>query len=1667
MSNVNRIDGPNREDETPDTFNVESGGASASSSNKRTTTPDVFDGVGGDDDNRVVQEGTDEFDNPIVNGVPVGDIYGEGNISTNYQYQVEVRSNIVGASVLLNGDPLQLLTPNKFLITLADVIQSGQSIVTVFKEGYTSNERYILSVVENPDYTAELPSGDDRTINPRDILTGTSPFKVNVRYFIGDEEQELLVDDGLFSINLPFNLTQIIETVPPKINSSLSIILSGNVNSSFVKIGDASNVNLVEGTNNFNIVPNGTQIIIASTDIQENRIVEILYNNEILTANPGESLSLSLNIVDDLSISVKTEEVIQTIIPAIRVDTQKQRKYNINSNSPVPIYFTKTSNVNKIKVYIANQLFEYDLDGANNVLSIPSSAFTRGIGAYTVYLVPVSNEGEGNSVEIVINVIDEVYVGIPDIRDITYPKFTRGADYKGLDVPFTIQWASVNTDFVRISKPNTDKFIQVPSTGTANLNFKDWVGLDGTEDSEGQNGINVVLTLTPYNDSGIERIEGKTEIINLEVDVSNLTIPKSTAVNRIVESFISQFDETLYEEETSKFLTHQLHLDDGVNIPISTWEGDGDSLVVKLYEPLPTDTLLNSQIWISKPQSTTILETITLTDVIDEVCQPLKGPNFSLMPDNSVGNRIFDELINSGSTTSNDLAKKYLFDKGIDTKNLNINYVDNTGYLFENFVNFSSATERTINFVYKIKLLEGYVEQYNNNFEDPELLENTGSLTINGFEVFRGGAIVGAVYEESIQTSYGKRKEVSKSLTNINNLLNSFDGFESFLYESTDSLAYPKELYTSPNSQTTQILKDSNSAEVHGWHELILNSSQKFDKLNPNYLVNNIPEFIKEDRENEDFILFLDMIGQHFDIIWSYINTLKGIRKRDERIDVGIPNDLIWAMLNSMGWEGRRAFNSQNLWEYSLGKNIDGTPKYGMSLKDANNSVWRRILNNLPYLLKHKGTSRSLKAILACYGVPQSILSIMEFGGPQDPTTGESTKYTFEDRSASILLKSGSTVIVPWKEIPDTSQYPYGIEFRIKPDEISTYTLLEAEQFKLNVVPTGTGSFVNLKFSISDVPNIVSFDEPFPLSTEHYSNILLNKFDLPGSTQYEILLNTHDGERTITYVSMSLISSAAPWTSGSLIQFGNGYNGALDEVRLWKEPLDSSKFEIHSSFPDSIVGNSITASTEDLMFRMDFELIKDRTKTENFGIKNVAISSIYGEPFGSASNFYSSSEFPFQYVPYERTVTALVPSVGFSYANKIRFEDQELVGDLSHRVRATQKAFDKAPVDSNRLGLFLSPTRELNLDIIKSLGEFSIDNLIGDPEDYYKDSYRGLEDLRTYYFQRLNRNIYEYINLVRYIDKSLFDVLGDLVPVRSKVSKGLLIEPHILERSKISWSKPESNLSNNKGEINIQDTQKIQLDYSVQTAELDGSKEYTLDGKYNVFQADITDTSDIELIGTPAFFLAEVDYNVDELLEGTTPFFSADIDVPKGETLTGEVDSTTYIQVGMDENSLSNLGFGLYGKNGAVIWKRYDIFGNVTSSRNNVFLVEEEKTTKVRTQVSGWPTIGSVPGEQVSFQFLPVSSSLFSISILPFNNTLTPSGDVVNVTPLNGYFKTHYKFVSNLSEGLKRSFYKGSVQNSETTPDGLSPVETFTTNPNILRVADTGRASGEPILIVE
>ena len=107
--------------------------------------------------------------------------------------------------------------------------------------------------------------------------------------------------------------------------------------------------------------------------------------------------------------------------------------------------------------------------------------------------------------------------------------------------------------------------------------------------------------------------------------------------------------------------------------------------------------------------------------------------------------------------------------------------------------------------------------------------------------------------------------------------------------------------------------------------------------------------------------------------------------------------------------------------------------------------------------------------------------------------------------------------------------------------------------------------------------------------------------------------------------------------------------------------------------------------------------------------------------------------------------------------------------------------------DSNRLGVYFSPQTAINEDIFNQLGYFEIDDYIGDPADLLTDNYNELNNFAINYWKKYeNRNDFEaYFRALEIYDFTLFKYIKQLLPKRSNAIVGLVVEPNVLERSKV------------------------------------------------------------------------------------------------------------------------------------------------------------------------------------------------------------------------------------------------------------------------------------------
>lgn len=1377
--------------------------------------------------------------------------------------------------------------------------------------------------------------------------------------------------------------------------------------------------------------------------------------------------------------------------------SQTSYQYNLSSLESLVIPFS-TTNTDRVRYSIGNVVRET----SSSSISLSKNDFTNGVGQYTISFQPVSNiDGSGEIQKVSVNVLQTTYIPGPDITTINYPENIKGEDFVGFNVNFDVSYQSVNTNYVDIYVSKIDpNFIvrkNASPQGKITLNVGQLLNKSRQTYTQNTDKISFNLIFVPFNTQADKLAAGRKEQIRINFD-QGLRIRREDFVKDIRESFQREFNTSILLKDTSKFLTHQLHLGDGNNKLIANWAIDNQtfddsSIILKLYEPLPNDIVTEQQVWISKLQSIPVVDQIFLVDEEVKKCTPLQ-PNFNVDVTDPVGYEIIDTLTASGSISSTELVAQYVSSSEFTLEELDIQFVTSsdygTDYYWKDFVKYSSAEERVENFWYKVRLLESY-------------------------QAVSSSLAVGSEWTGSIEVT----KERERTEQKIKKLKGGFDSFEKYLYDTTGSLSYPKTGIT-PVSSSTQ--------EAESWYVTASLSAIEYDRYNVNSLVKNLPKHIQTAENGDEFILFFHMIGQHFDIIWSYIKSINKTRKLEHKLTNGIPNELIYHMLESLGWDADMGVASQTLWEYAFGENRDGTRAFDLSGKQRQYEIWRRLLNNLPYLLKHKGTKRAMHAAMACYGIPTSMLSIMEFGGPNEPQRGTTQKVTFDDRTAALNFVDTSSLIIPWKEYTSGSysDHPNSIEARLLTTQRQDQTIFENEGNWSLKITHDTGSLARLQFEItsSGVLEVVS-SSTFPFYNDEYTQFVLNR-TYSGSNEFFQVWAKEGFQgriRNDESASISLPTGSTTWESGSELIVGSDFTGSIDEFRLWRVGLNEISIENHTLIPDAIDGNSYTSSTEDLLFRLDFEyprslMISSSTGIPSGSVKNVSINQGYGESYATASNFPSSSQYPYNYTPYDRTVVANIPSLGLTFGEKFRFEEQTKVTELSHKARATKKSFDRAPIDSDKLGLFFSPIKEINMDILKSLGNFNIDDYIGNPSDQYSDNYRDLKTLRDYYFQRYNINLYEYIQLVRYIDKSIYQTLESLAPARAKVAKGLLIEPHFLERSKVKWERPTGSLHGinkegreTRGDIqilipvsssNIMEETTLDVIEDINFNITNPNYEGTLQAETNVLissskndyfgliqaDQDITLTSDkIYHVGTIeteqdiTLNSEKSDYfgflNIDEETNITS-----DILVNSGSTMGGieisinakfegttteQFESDVFTQIGTDPDSQFLNGFGLYGEDGNSIRTYIDKFNNIKKERVKVFTVTEEFTIRIpENKIPFDPASGTERPQQ--------TKTRTRVTILPFTGSdglettdITVGGNIIEVKPLNGYLPSHYRYVGDLTTGLLNSYHRGSKQTSLTTIDGASPVEIFTTNPNTLRVTDTGRGSGEPILEVD
>jgi hypothetical protein len=1062
--------------------------------------------------------------------------------------------------------------------------------------------------------------------------------------------------------------------------------------------------------------------------------------------------------------------------------------------------------------------------------------------------------------------------------------------------------------------PNTSYIGSIYDVNTWTLeeikNNKKILSLDIHRDA-GKNGLS--LTPGPYRIvyNFLSNLVGNVNnqrlfVDSISADRKELKLKLQTPTDNIGKKQISEF--VLSYLSPSKYLLPVVinfgenKIVDVINV---TSDGDPTYLYVRLYDQLPADIDQLFTCWISSQIMKPWIDTVVIIpEEIKRDTEYISGPNFEVDYDywitSETDYKSWNDILSANVQTSQEILNRYISGSNSPVK-LNVDFRE-----FSNFVFYSSAQERLENFFYKT----GLVEYYNNQLS---LLNTyTGSVSANKIKI------------------QGLKDKV----------VSGFDDFEKWLYyETTSSNYYTSQVSSSitpyPKYEVNVTASDyhiatkegkfklysTGSSEAQDWYDNLIVSASNYDLSNYNSLDKAIPEYLRDDNENQQFVTFVNMVGQHFDIMYLYTDHILKKNLREEHPKDGLSQDLIYEATRNLGWTLSHGTQAKDLWEYALGVSGSGEPvwtgktttnKYlAKSEEERTKEVWRRIYNNLPYIYKTKGTARSIKALLAAYGIPQTLLSIREFGGPDNADLGVIPRAEWE-KHTYYLNFSGSYplptrqhhVRVPWERVNNAQsiwRYPESITFRWKmePNDLYSYTLDPHQTLLQKNSGSRVDWFVTVNKNGTDVEKgTITFyigDGTTYKSASFYDeylyddvplNIMIRRsgsYDTTGSNQqYDFFLKTAKYGKIAVERSASIFITGSisgsynrAWSSDGQLFIGSGSNsqtnkilsGSIFELRYWSSKLSETAFNNHVLAARSYNGNTDTSSFYDLQAQWKFWQPFDVAVTTSLSSSHPdqTKSTFETSPKLAYFNSFDSGAFESIVETYNMEVATVGNNTPFS--EKVRVDSGSLIGGLDMNRSVEISAFDKFSIDSNKLMVAFSPQNVINEDIYEAIGNAEIDDYFGEYSNINSDEYPRLKWFAREYWQKYpNKNDFTaYIRLISAFDFSVFDQIRQTLPARVNEILGVVVEPNVLERSKVRVMK---NFSADSPEKTVQDTNElsssatpiVSVNSYVSVLKFgfddEGSSVENIEGEYNIVNEVVADrieeyASDVDMPPSP------------------------------------------------------------------------------------------------------------------------------------------------------------------------------------------------------------------------
>ncbi len=576
-------------------------------------------------------------------------------------------------------------------------------------------------------------------------------------------------------------------------------------------------------------------------------------------------------------------------------------------------------------------------------------------------------------------------------------------------------------------------------------------------------------------------------------------------------------------------------------------------------------------------------------------------------------------------------------------------------------------------------------------------------------------------------------------------------------------------------------------------------SGSTYDRGNSSMIFNLFPDAFSDGAE--PFKNFTLIMARFFDRIKLYIKQLPNLHRVGYSDYDHAPDGLLDDVGALYGWQLNGNFATTDALKYFVGRDVSTGPQANASvdtrLSDIKARFWRRVLQNLMYIYKTKGTRESIESLLRVYGVDNGFVRLKEYARKSDArlpvnrVQAEKSVYALAFASSSLFsnaLNSRAVAVgTPTFEIGTTGSLTAEIRVRFpgsENDELpptktsgSIITLMSGTTNHLSLwyskesVGATTGNlFLTSSAGMLVMPSASIFDDNF-------YNISIVREASTGSLKISVMRYESD---TLMFSSSSIaftgsVGIPAPqkydfvavgaWAGASSGEFW------AQEVRLWDASLIQSELDSHARNYESY-GRETSHDNDDLKVHWRLGQATSAAATEDFVTVDSTLNSFHG-----TGSLFGVNAFPFKKFLNDY---AYIPGIDYGWnQEKVRVYDGSSV--------PAQERYE----DERFASLEFNMYDALNEDISHLMASYDeLNNTIGHPMNRYRDDYEGLQQMRETYFKRLQGqlNFQVFVEMLDFFDSSFVTIVQRLIPART-IFKGdeIVVESHMLERPKYQY----------------------------------------------------------------------------------------------------------------------------------------------------------------------------------------------------------------------------------------------------------------------------------------